>query len=132
MLHEYYNYHKPLCNPVIERREAMLQEIKKGLLTGFGAVLLTKEKIEAITKKITDEANLEKEEAEKLKDELYEAGEQQWSEMDSFFTDLMERTLKKLNLAKESKMEELAVKVDNLEKRIMLLEDMMGGGEKEG
>ncbi len=58
----------------------MLEEIRKGLLAGFGAVLLSKEKIEEVISKLVDEAKLNKEEAQKLKDELFTTGERQWKE----------------------------------------------------
>ena len=39
----------------------MLEEIKKGLLSGFGAIFLTREKAEEVTNKLVDEAKLSKE-----------------------------------------------------------------------
>ena len=108
----------------------MLQEIKKGLLTGFGAVLLTKDKIEDIARKISEEAHLDVEDSQKLKDELYAAGQRQWDEMDSVFTESVQKVMEKLDIAKQSKINDLDSKVANLEKRIMLLEDMMTAEEE--
>ena len=36
----------------------MLEDIKKGLLAGFGTIFLTKDKIEEATKKLVDQAKL--------------------------------------------------------------------------
>ena len=59
----------------------MLDEIKKGLLSGLGAVFLTKDKIERITRSMVDEAKLSKEDAQNLKEDLYKTGEKEWSDL---------------------------------------------------
>jgi len=41
---------------------------------------LSKGKIEEVISKLVDEAKLSKEEAQKLKDELFTTGERQWKE----------------------------------------------------
>jgi len=101
----------------------MLEEIRKNLMAGLGAVLLTKDKIEEITRRWVDEARLSREDAERLADELYRAGQPQWSAVESFIKDAVRRTLSSMDIASRRKLETLRDKVSNLQKRVDLLED---------
>jgi polyhydroxyalkanoate synthesis regulator phasin len=103
----------------------MLQEIKKGIFASLGTVLLTREKVEAITKKMVDESKLTKEEAKKLADDLSTAGQVQWAEIEEVLSGAMQKAVKSLNIAKRDEMETLKSVVDNLEKRVTLLEDRL-------
>ncbi len=103
----------------------MLQEIKKGIFASLGTVLLTREKVEAVTKKMVDESTLTKEEAKKLADELSVAGQVQWAEIEETLSGALQKAVESLNIAKRDKMEEMKAVVDNLEKRVTLLEDRL-------
>ena len=63
--------------------ETMLEEFRKGLPSGLGNVILSREKIEAVCRRLVHEAKLSKEDAEKLADDLYEAGRRQWSDIET-------------------------------------------------
>jgi polyhydroxyalkanoate synthesis regulator phasin len=65
----------------------MLEEIKKGLLAGFGAVLLTKEKIDEVSRKLVNDAKLSKEDAQKLTNELIETGDRRWQDLEKTVTE---------------------------------------------
>ena len=104
----------------------MLQEIKKGIFASLGAVLLTKEKVESVTRKMVDESKLSAEEAKNLADELSEAGQVQWSEIEETLTGALQKAVHSLNIAKRDELEKIKDLVDNLEKRMVLLEDHVG------
>lgn len=95
----------------------MLEEIKKGLLSGLGAVFLTKEKIERITRTMVDEAKISKEDAYNLKEELYKTGEREWSELEDMFTGIIKKIMQGLDLCSRKEMAELQKRVEELEKR---------------
>ncbi len=94
----------------------MLEEIKKGLLSGLGAVFLTKEKIEKITRTMVDEAKISKEDAHSLKEELYNTGEREWSELEEMFSGIIKKIMQGLDLCSRKEMAELRKRVEKLEK----------------
>lgn len=96
----------------------MLDEIKKGLLSGLGAVFLTKDKIEKITRKMVDEAKISKEDAGHLKEDLYKTGEREWSELEDFFSGIIKKIMQGLDLSSGKEMDELKKRVEELENRL--------------
>lgn len=96
----------------------MLDEIKKGLLSGLGAVFLTKDKIERITRSMVEEAKLSKEDAQNLKEDLYKTGEKEWSELEEFFSGIIKKIMQGLDLSSRKEMDELKKRVEELEKRL--------------
>ena len=100
----------------------MLGEIKKGLLAGFGAVFLTKEKIEEVTGKLAAEAKLSKEDAERLRKELLDTGEEQWKEVEKSVSGSVRKAVESLNVASRGDVEELKARIDALDKRVKALE----------
>ncbi|MGD8801299.1 MAG: phasin family protein [Desulfobacterales bacterium] len=101
----------------------MLEEIRKSLVIGLGAVLLTKEKIEEITRRWVNEARLSREDGERLAAEIYEAGRPQWSDVETVIKDTVKRTLSAMDIGSRQELEKLQVEVGNLQKRVELLED---------
>jgi polyhydroxyalkanoate synthesis regulator phasin len=104
--------------PNQEREVPMLDEIKKGLLSGLGAVFLTKDKIERITRTMVDEAKMSKEDAQNLKEDLYKTGEKEWSELEEFFSGIIKKIMQGLDLCSRKEMDELKSRVEELEKRV--------------
>ena len=96
----------------------MLDEIKKGLLSGLGAVFLTKDKIERITRKMVEEAKMSKEDAHNLKEDLYKTGEREWAELEDFFSGIIKKILQGLDLCSRKDMDELKKRIEELEKRL--------------
>jgi polyhydroxyalkanoate synthesis regulator phasin len=109
----------------------MLEEIRKNLVTGLGAVLLTKDKIEEITRRLVDEARLSREEADQLADELHEAGQQQWSSMETSIKNAVRRALSNMDIGSRQELEKMKVAVDRLQKRVELLEDTRDAAESQ-
>ena len=103
----------------------MLEEIKKILFSGLGVVLVTREKVEEVTRKLVDEAKLSKEEARDLVDELFETGSRQWSEMETSITRTVQKGIQNLDVASRKELDDCQSRVDNLEKRVLILEDQI-------
>ena len=101
----------------------MIEDIKKNILTGIGAVLLTKSKIDEITGQWVDQARLSREDADRLADELLLAGRQQWASTEAVIKDTVRRILSSLDVGSRRDFEELNAKVSNLQKRVEMLED---------
>lgn len=101
----------------------MIEDIKKSFLTGIGAVLLTKNKIEEITRQWVDESRISRDDADRLADALLEAGRNQWSSVETAVKDAARRTLSAMDVGSRRELEELKAEVANLQKRVEMLED---------
>ena len=86
----------------------MLQDIRKGLIASLGAVVLTREKIDA----------------QKLVDELYQAGERQWGDFEKIFKDAVRAAMESLDIGSSNDLKLLKARLDNIEKRLTLLEEI--------
>jgi polyhydroxyalkanoate synthesis regulator phasin len=100
----------------------MLEDIKKGLLAGFGSVLLTKDKVEEATKKLVEQAKLSREDAQKLTDELVELGEKRWSEVENAVTEVTRKGLDSLDVCRQSELTEVKKRLESLENRLAEIE----------
>lgn len=103
----------------------MLEEIKKVMFSGFGAVLLTREKAEEVIRKLVKESKISKEEAQDLVNELFEHGTRQWSEMEESFSKALRKGVDNLNIASKKELHGLKSKVGKLEKRLETLEQLI-------
>ncbi|MBL4902619.1 MAG: hypothetical protein JKY62_08195 [Desulfocapsa sp.] len=90
----------------------MIDLLKKTLLTGIGAVALTKEKIEAIAKEFVEKGKITEQEGKALVEDLVARSEESRLEFQKQVEDKVESVMKKMNLAKQS---ELDVLRDELE-----------------
>ena len=103
----------------------MLEEIKKILFSGLGVVLVTREKVEEVTRKLVDEAKLSREEARDLVDQLFETGSKQWSEMETSITRTVQKGIQNLDVASRKELDDCQSRLANLEKRVQILEDQI-------
>lgn len=101
----------------------MLEELQRYLITGLGAVLLTKDKIEQITRRWADEVRLSAEDADRLADEIYQAGRPQWTAVETAIKDAVRRTLATMDIGSRQEFEKLKGSVSDLQKRVDILED---------
>jgi polyhydroxyalkanoate synthesis regulator phasin len=106
-----------------KKEVTMLEEIRKALLSGLGGVVLTKEKVEEISRRMVDEAKMSKEDARKLREDLLANGERQWTQLQESISEAFKKGLKSLDIGSKSEVQRLADRVDNLEKRLILLEE---------
>ena len=101
----------------------MLELLKKSLLASLGAAVITKEKVNEATRHLVEQGKLSKEEADKLAHDLVEGGKRQWEEIQNKLAEVAKKTLENLDLVKKTEFQQLVERVENLEKRLTLLED---------
>ncbi|QGY46422.1 hypothetical protein GM418_22990 [Maribellus comscasis] len=77
----------------------MIELLKKGILTGIGFGLLTKDKIQDLVKKTAEEAKLSEEEARKLADELLKQSEEAKQNLDKKIDERIKKYIDSLGLA---------------------------------
>jgi polyhydroxyalkanoate synthesis regulator phasin len=100
----------------------MLEEIRKGLLSGLGVIFLTREKAEEAADKLVKEAKISKEEAKNFVDELFATGTKQWSEVETNISETIRKALKNIDIASQKELHGLKSKVGKLEKRLETIE----------
>jgi polyhydroxyalkanoate synthesis regulator phasin len=106
----------------------MLEDIKKGLLAGFGSIFLTKDKIEETVKKMVEQAKISREDADKLANELVKVGEERWTELEKAVTELTRKGMTNLDVCRRSELVALENRVLELEKRLAALEESPTSG----
>lgn len=92
--------------------------IKKGILTGVGLGLMTKEKVMDYAKKAAEEAKLSEEEGHKLVDELLNHSEETRKELEKKINDQVKNTLDQVGVATKEDLNELKKMIDKLQKGI--------------
>jgi polyhydroxyalkanoate synthesis regulator phasin len=109
-----------------KREVVMFEEIRKGLLSGFGAVFLTKDKVEELCHKMVDEAKLSKEDAQKLKEELISTGEKHWKQTEQALTEGLKKAFHNIDVAKASELNKLEKRIEQMETRLTAIERTSG------
>jgi polyhydroxyalkanoate synthesis regulator phasin len=101
----------------------MIEGIKKALLAGLGAIVMTKDRIQTLTQKMVEEGKLTKEEAEKFSQELLEDGKKEWEHLQEKMGELFYKGTSRLNFATQEEFEVLKERVYDLERRMNRLEE---------
>lgn len=100
----------------------MFEMIKKGLLTGLGIAIITKERLENKLKNLVDEGKISQAEAEKMLNELLESGEDYWGKLESKIKDGIQEKVDKLELCTKKDLAELQMQIEKLQDRVTELE----------
>ena len=98
----------------------MFEMIRKSLLASLGAAVVTKEKVEAATKKWVDDGKISTDEAERLAQDLVENGRKQWEEIQSKVSETVRKTLESLDIATRKDIDNLTNRIEDLEKKILV------------
>ncbi|WP_408954826.1 phasin family protein [Natroniella sp. ANB-PHB2] len=101
----------------------MIKLFKETMVTGLGALLFTKEKLEDMVQELIEEGAVNREEAEQLVDEMIDKAQQQKKEMREKISLEVEKKLAKSGFAKKRELERLRRKVEQLELHIQSLEE---------
>ncbi len=102
----------------------MFDILKKTMLTGVGIALMTKDKIEELGKKISEESKLTTEEGKKMVDELLKQSEKAKNDLESQIHKIVGKSLEKFNLPTRED-------INRLEKKITELENLREETDKE-
>ncbi len=94
----------------------MLDQIKKGVMTGIGIGLLTNDKIREIAKKSAEEANMTSEEARKLADELIRESDEARQKLEEKVDERIRKQLDRMGLATKEDVEGLKKEILKLRK----------------
>jgi polyhydroxyalkanoate synthesis regulator phasin len=101
----------------------MLELLKKGMLAGIGAAVLTRDKIREATRMLVEEGKLSTDEAEKLTEDLVKSGEKGWEEISSKFQSSFKKVSENLEVVRKKEFADLKARVELLEQRLSKLEE---------
>ncbi|MDR3568692.1 MAG: hypothetical protein P4L43_11760 [Syntrophobacteraceae bacterium] len=100
----------------------MFDLLKKGVLAGLGAAVLTRDKILEATRNLVEEGKLSSDEAETLTDELIKSGEKEWEEAGAKIHSSFRKVSESLEVVRKKEFLELLARVETLEQRLGELE----------
>ena len=109
----------------------MLDILQKGLLTGLGVAVVTREKVMAATSTLVRDGKISKEDAEKLASDLLEAGRKQWQDIQEKISCSLKGGLETMDIGSHKEIRHTKERLDNLEKRLAILEDRLPAVEGE-
>jgi polyhydroxyalkanoate synthesis regulator phasin len=106
------------------------KELEKALFTGVGMIVVSRQKARKVLDRMVEEAKLSAEDAEKLFEELADSGQDQMSSFKDAVRNAVRGGLDNLDVARGKELAETARRLDNLEKRMAILEGICGKGAK--
>jgi polyhydroxyalkanoate synthesis regulator phasin len=92
----------------------MIDLLKKTLLTGIGAVALTKEKIEEVAKEFVEKGKISEQEGKVLVEDLLVRSEESRLEFQKQVEETVESVMKKMDLAKQSEVDALRDELEEI------------------
>jgi len=110
-----YNYIKKTYQTVLKKEVKMIDILKKGILTGIGIGLMTKDKVKEFAKKTAEDAKLTKEDARKFADELLKQSEDSKHKIEEMIDKQVRKSIDKLGLANREDLEKIEKKLDILQ-----------------
>lgn len=100
----------------------MFATIKKGLLTGLGIALITKDRLDRKMAQLVEEGKLSQAEAERMLDDLMKSGEDYWDELEVKIRANVRESLDNLDLCTKKDFAELKERIERLQDRVTELE----------
>ncbi len=88
--------------------------IKKTILAGMGALVLTREKAEEVAKDLVKRGELTKKDQEKFVKDLVKKGNEGKKEVENKIEEITKKTLVKLNIPSRKELERLEQKINKL------------------
>ncbi len=95
-----------------------MEFLKKMVNLGFGALSLTREKVEKMVDDLTKRGELSTEEGKKFVEELLTKIETSKNELESKVESIVEKTLEKLKIPTRSEVDALKTELDKLAKKV--------------
>jgi polyhydroxyalkanoate synthesis repressor PhaR len=120
-----------VAREMIEKGGGIMADVlKKAMLAGIGAVVLTKEKVEELVDELIKKGELSKEDRAKFIHELAEKAELRSREVKKWVDETVKVTMSKVKMAKAEEMEALRKEMDGLTKTIARLEKKLKEQER--
>ena len=120
-----------VARELIEKGGGVMADVlKKAMLAGIGAVVLTKEKVEELVDELIKKGELSKEDRAKFIHELAEKAELRSREVKKWVDETVKMAMSKVKVVKAEEMEVLREQVNDLTKTISRLEKKLKERER--
>lgn len=96
----------------------MIEAIKKTILAGIGATVVTKEKIEVALKDLVEKGKVTADEASELASKIAEDGRKEWEASSKELSEQVKGLMEKADYARRSEVKALEERVRQLEERM--------------
>jgi polyhydroxyalkanoate synthesis regulator phasin len=106
------------CAAKKKGEKRMMDLLRKTLLTGVGLAALTKEKIEALARELSERGKLSEKEGRELVDDLVQRSEQARKELRERVEGMVQNALEKADVATKKEMADLEARIRRLEERV--------------
>ena len=110
----------------------MLDLLRKSLLAGLGAGVITKEKAEETVREFVEQGKLTADEGRQLVSRLLQSGSQQWEQVQAGVMDAVRKTLDSADVARARHVRILESRLADVEQRLAALEGGDAGGNSRG
>ncbi|MEN6441057.1 MAG: hypothetical protein ABFD97_21015 [Syntrophobacter sp.] len=105
----------------------MLELLKKSLMAGLGAVVITRDKVREVTRTLVDEGKMSTDEAEKFADDLVKSGEREWEDINSKLQSTAKKWSDNMEVVRKKDLQDLHAKLELMEQRLRTLEEARRG-----
>jgi polyhydroxyalkanoate synthesis regulator phasin len=105
------------------------EELQKAFFTGVGMIVMSRDRLRRTIDRMVEEAKLGAEDAERLFSELSTSGEDGWASLKGNVKEAVRGVLDGLDIARGQECEELDRRLENLEKRLAIVEARLNRGE---
>ena len=89
--------------------------LKKGVFTGLGLALATKDKLESIVEEVKAESEISEKEGEVLYNKLFEKSAEYRTDAEEFIEKIVNSTVEKLNLATKEDIDKINERLEKLD-----------------
>ncbi len=113
---------KVACELIEKGGGVMADVLKKAMLAGIGAVVLTKEKVEEMVDELVKKGEISKEDRAKFVRELADKAEARSREVKKWVEESVKATMSKIKMARAEEVELLRKQVQELTKEVSILE----------
>lgn len=92
--------------------------LKKAFLTGLGVAALSKDKLDEISKDLTEKGNMTEQEGRKFIEEMSEYADKARGEVEKQVDAYVEKALKRIDLVRKPELDELRETVEELQTKL--------------
>ena len=103
--------------------QLMIDKIKKTLLAGLGATVITAERVERAMGDLIEKGKLSAEEAKEVASKVVEQGKEEWESSRQDLASTMEKFLQEAKLVTQEQLEAMEKRIDELEAKLAEKQD---------
>lgn len=104
--------------------------LKKTFLTGLGVAALSKDKLDEISKDLTEKGNMTEQEGRKFIEEMSGYADRAKGELEKQVDAYVEKALKRIDLVRKPELDELRATVEDMQAKLSDMQKQLDADEK--